>query len=121
MEYQHRDQLFTIVHAAPVVLRQQRLGTSPVPGNLSLWPVWSIGIYTGKKEADGEKGHTTTVAVDRRTLRNHIIRHRRDWRARPRDRHVPAAPRDPAVAPPALTRSAAPAAVEVAGKSFAFH
>lgn len=122
-EQQHREQWCIIVHEAeaPVVLRLQRLGTSPVPGNLLLWPVWSIGIYTGRKEADVEKGHTTTVAVDRRTLRNHTIRHRKGWRVRPRGQHVPAAHRDPAVAPPALTRSVAPAAAEVAGKSFACH
>lgn len=100
---------------APVVLRLQRLGTSPVRGNLSLWPAWSIGIYTERKEGDEEKGHTTTVAVGHRTLRNHTIHHRRGWRVRPHDRRVPAAAQDPAVAPPALIQSAAPAAVAVAG------
>lgn len=114
----HREALSTMVHEAGalVVLRLQRLAMSPVPVKLSHSPVWSIGIYTEKKEVDEEIGHTTTVAVDRHTL--HTIHHHRGWRVRQRGRHAPAVAQDPAVVPPALTPSVAPAvvAVAVAGK-----
>lgn len=114
----HREVLSTMVleAGALVVLRLQRLAMSPVPVKLSHSLVWSIGIYTEKKEADEEIGNTTTVAVGRHTLRNHTIHHHRDWRVRQHGRHAPAVAQDPAVAPPALTPSAAPAVVAVAGK-----
>lgn len=101
---------------APAVLRLQRLAMSPVPVKLSHLPVWFIGIYTGKKEADVGKGHTTTVAVDHHSLRNHTTHHHRGCRVRQRDRHTLEVAQDPAVAPPAQTPSAVPAAVAVAGE-----
>ncbi len=118
MAARHREALSTMVHEAGalLVLRLQRLAMSPMPVKLSHSPVWSIGIYTEKKEADEEKGHTTTVAVVHHTLHNHTIHHHRGCRVKQRSRHAPAVAQDPAVVPPALTLSAAAAAAAVAGK-----
>lgn len=103
--------------AALVASMRQRLAmrhgvpVSPLP-----WLVWCIGTFTARSGAGGQNVHTITAAAARHTLpRSHTTPRRRDSPVRRREPRAPPAGRDPAVALPAPTLSAAPAAAAAAG------
>lgn len=103
--------------AAPVALMRQRLAMRlGVLASPLHWLAWCIGTFTARSGVGGQIGHTTTAAAAPHTLlHSHTTPRRRDSPVR---RHVPRAlpaGRDPAVALPAPTLSAAPAAAAVAG------
>lgn len=101
---------------APVALRHQSLAMSLAPGNPLLWPVWFTGTFTGRTGVGAGSGRTATVAAGLRTRRIHATPLLRDLRVRPPVLHAPTVGQALAVAPPAPTQSAVPAAARVAGE-----
>lgn len=101
-----------------VDLGHQSLVMNLGPGRPLLWPVWFTGTFTEKTGHGVASGHFNTVAAALPTWRIREILLPRGWQARLVGLHAPTVSRAPAAALQVQTRSAAPAAAQVAGESF---
>lgn len=101
---------------ALVALRRRSFATSLAPGNPLHWPVWFTETFTARTGGGVGSGRTATVVAGPHTQHIREIPLLRDWPVRPPVLRAPTVGQALAAAPPVQTRSAVPAAAQVAGE-----